>query len=121
MELEILCADFAVCRLKDSAQIDLNEEFTFFSKTDEEISYVCPTVAIPPNPLKVEKGWRGMRVKGVLDFSLIGILSKISTLLAQGNVGIFVISTYDTDYIFVKENDLEHSIELLKAAGYQFL
>ena len=71
----------------------------FLGKTDEEISLVCETQYKPSNCTAEEDGWRGFRIKGELDFSLIGILSKISTILAEAKVGIFAVSTYNTDYM----------------------
>jgi len=65
-----------------------------------------------------EDGWKGFRIEGILDFSLIGILSKISAILADNKIGIFAVSTYNTDYILVKEGDLERAAQALSKAGY---
>ena len=65
-----------------------------------------------------DDGWKGFRIEGVLDFSLIGILSKISAILAENKVGIFAVSTYNTDYIFVKEENFDKAINALKDNGY---
>ena len=72
----------------------------------------------PPNIINREDGWRGFRIEGILDFSLIGILSKISTILAENKIGIFVVSTYNTDYVFVKDNSYEKAMNILSDAGY---
>ncbi len=117
MTIETLDKDFCVCRLKSADNVIINE-FTFLSVTDEEISLVCPEENIPDNTETAERGWRGFRIKGVLDFSLIGILSKISDILAKGKIGIFAVSTYNTDYIFVKKESFGRALELLKANGY---
>ena len=117
MTLEVLDKDFCVCRLKSLGNVSI-KEFTFLSVTDEEISLVCTEENIPDNTEITEKGWRGFRIKGVLDFSLIGILSKISAILAKGGIGIFAVSTYNTDYIFVKKESLGRALELLKANDY---
>ena len=75
---------------------------------------------VPEHTLAREDGWRGFYVdEGTLDFSLIGILADISRVLAQAKVGIFVVSTFDTDYIFVKEQQLDRAISRLAQAGYQ--
>jgi hypothetical protein len=68
-----------------------------------------------------EDGWRAMRVVGTLDFSLTGILSGIATALADAKIGIFAVSTYDTDYILVKQENLDRAVEALKEAGYGFI
>lgn len=64
---------------------------------------------------------RGFKIQGVLDFSLLGILSKISTILAENKIGIFAVSTYNTDYIFTKESNYEKALKALQEAGYEIL
>lgn len=121
MELELLPFNFTVCRLADSGCIDFNKAFTFYAKTEKEISYVCLEEEMPENVIAVEKGWRGLRVGGVLDFSLIGILAKIAVVLAAKEISIFVVSTYDTDYIFVKAEQIETAVAALKENGYEII
>ena len=72
-------------------------------------------------PIEREDNWRGFRIQDILDFSLIGILSKISTLMADNEIGIFAISTFNTDYILVKEKNFEKSLEILEENGYQII
>ena len=93
-------------------------DFCFTGKTDEEISLVCKTEDVPENTLERDDGWKGFRITGVLDFSLIGILSKISSILAENKIGIFAVSTYNTDYIFVKEENFDKAINALIDSGY---
>ena len=78
-----------VCKVKNIDDIDLSKEFYFIGKTDEEISLVCETNDVPENTIEREDGWRGFRIQGILDFSLIGILSKLSGILADNEIGIF--------------------------------
>ena len=99
--------------------IDLSKEFFFIGKTDEELSLVCKTEDIPDHTIECDRGWTGFRSQGILDFSLIGILSKISGILAENEIGIFVVSTYNTDYILVKEQNFEKALSVLAAEGYQ--
>ena len=66
-----------------------------------------------------DDGWRAFRIQGTLDFSLIGILSKISTILAENKIGIFAVSTFNTDYILVKENNFDSALNALKEHGYE--
>ena len=121
MKLKKLDADFTVCKVEDVSEVDLSAEFCFFAKTDKELSLVCPVDVAPLHTVAREDGWRGFRIEGTLDFSLVGILSRISTILAENNIGIFAISTYDTDYIFVKEEKMAQAVESLKENGCRFL
>lgn len=121
MEIKVLEDEFTVSKLKDSEDIDFTEEFCFCGKTDEEISLVCKTDSVPENILEREDGWRAFRIEGVLDFSLTGILAKISTILADSKIGIFAISTFNTDYILVKEENLRKAIKALEENGYDVI
>ena len=118
MELKKLEHKLTVCKVDSVKDIDLGKDFYFVGKTDEEISLVCKTEDTPENTVERDDGWRGFRIQGVLDFSLIGILSKISGILADNNVGIFAVSTYNTDYILVKEENFEKALDVLAAEGY---
>ena len=118
MELKVLDHKLTVCKVKTVADIDLNQEFYFVGRTDEEISLVCKTEDTPENTSDREDGWRGFRIQGVLDFSLIGILSKLSGILAENGIGIFAVSTFNTDYILVKEENFEKALTVLADAGY---
>lgn len=121
MELFVLKHKFSVCKVTDLAQIHFDSEFCFLGKTDEEISLVCETEQVPQNVIAREDGWQAFRIQGVLDFSLIGILAKISAVLAEAKIGIFVVSTYQTDYILVKEASLRDALAALQAQGYQII
>ena len=68
-----------------------------------------------------KKGWKGFRIQGVLNFSLIGILSEISGILADNNIGIFSVSTFNTDYILVKEENFDRALKVLAFAGYNIV
>ena len=118
MILELLPQTFSVCQIESTKQADLDAPFTFFARTDAEISLVCESNHVPSNFLKREDGWRGFRIAGTLDFSLIGILARIAALLAEEKISIFAISTYDTDYVMVKEESLDRALDTLKNAGY---
>ena len=118
MKLKVLSNKLTVCKLKDVSAIDLSREFYFIGKTDEELSLVCDTADTPVDTLAREDGWRGFRIEGELDFSLVGILSKLSGILAEKQIGIFAVSTYNTDYVLVKEEHLEKAIDVLSERGY---
>ena len=118
MTLKILDDIFSICKVQDYGEIKMSSPFVFIGSTDEEKSLVCPTRLVPGDTVERDDGWRAFRVEGTLDFSLIGILADISKVLADGKVGIFAISTFNTDYILTKAECFEHAIELLKSAGY---
>ncbi|MBO6147203.1 MAG: ACT domain-containing protein [Lachnospiraceae bacterium] len=117
MELRKIEHRLPVCKVADISDIDVTADFYFIGKTDEELSLVCRTEDTPRETIEREDGWRGFRIQGVLDFSLIGILSKISGILAENNIGIFAVSTYNTDYILVKEESFDRALEALASEG----
>ncbi len=121
MELKKLNDPLTVCKVKSVSDIDLTKDFYFIGKTDEEISLVCPTVDTPAETTARDDGWKGFRIQGVLDFSLIGILSKLSAVLAENAIGIFAVSTYNTDYILVKAENFEKAEAVLSKAGYSVI
>ena len=118
MELKKIDHKLSVCKVADILNIDLAADFYFIGKTDEELSLVCKTEDVPLNTTERDDGWRGFRIQGVLDFSMIGILSKLSGILADNRIGIFAVSTYNTDYILVKEENFERALEALASRGY---
>ena len=111
----------SVCKVTDISEIDLTADFYFIGKTDEELSLVCKTEDAPLKTVERDDGWRGFRIQGVLDFSLIGILSKLSGILAENKIGIFAVSTYNTDYILVKEENYDRALTILASEGYTLL
>lgn len=118
MEIARINYDFSVCKVADYSQVDFDDEYCFTGKTDEEKSLVCITDCVPSNVIECDDGWQAFKIQGVLDFSLIGILSNISTLLADCNISIFAVSTYDTDYIFTKKENYEKALTVLAENGY---
>lgn len=118
MEIKVLDDNFSVCKVTDYSFVNLESQYCFIGKTDEENSLVCITEDVPANTTERDDGWRAFRIQGILDFSLIGILSKISALLAENEIGIFVVSTYNTDYILTKKENFDKAIDVLRKAGY---
>lgn len=116
--IEVLPAVFSVCKVLDYAGIDMEKPFVFTGCTDSEKSLVCPVELVPGNAVIRDDGWRAFRIRGELDFSLIGILARISAVLADHQIGIFAISTYNTDYILTKAENYEKAIVALERAGY---
>lgn len=119
MEIKKIDRDFSVCKVRDFSMVDFEDEFCFVGKTDEEKSLVCITEKVPDNATEREDGWKAFRIQGTLDFSLIGILSKISAVLAENQIGIFAISTYNTDYILTKAETYSKALETLSEVGYR--
>lgn len=118
MKIKVLTQKFSVCKVRDYSGVDFNNEFIFTGSSDEEKSLVCPTKIVPANTTDRSDGWRAMRIEGNLDFSLIGILAKISNILAKNNIGLFAVSTYNTDYILTKEENFDRAVSLLDENGY---
>jgi uncharacterized protein len=120
MKLVVLQDEFAVARLAATDPTPAwaaQGTISSITRTAEELSVVCAAVAIPAN-VKAERGWRCFRVAGCLDFSLTGVLASIAGPLAAANVSIFAVSTYDTDYILVREQTVAAAIACLSAAGH---
>lgn len=116
--IEPLNVNLSVCKVEDYSQVDICQPFCFTGSTDEEFSLVCPTDMVPANTTERDDGWCAFRIVGVLDFSLVGILAGISEILAENKIGLFAVSTYNTDYILTKAENFERALEVLKSAGY---
>ena len=119
MKLKELPFDLTVCKAASMTDIRMDAGFFFIGRTDEEISLVCRTEDTPAETTAREDGWRGFRIEGILDFSLTGILARISGILAEAGIGIFAVSTYNTDYVLVKKENMRRAMEALAAAGYE--
>lgn len=119
MEIKIIHQDFSVCKVMDYSLVNLNAEYIFIGKTDEENSLVCMTGDVPPNVIQRDDGWKCFRIQGILDFSLIGILSEIAEILAKNRISIFAISTYNTDYVLIKKENYQKALDILEHAGYE--
>lgn len=121
MEIKRIDCDFSVCKVADYSLVKLDSEYSFIGKTDEERSLVCLTEDVPSNTMERDDGWKAFRIQGVLDFSLIGILSEISGVLAENKIGIFAISTFNTDYVLTKEANYQRALDALARAGYEIV
>ncbi|MGX7197983.1 ACT domain-containing protein [Enterococcus olivae] len=119
MLLNVLSDEFSVVQVSSMEKIDFSIDPLFIGKTEEEISVVLPTNCVSFETIAREDHWKMFKIEGILDFSLVGILAKISTLLAESDISIFAVSTFNTDYILVKTADFEEAEKVLKANGYQ--
>ncbi len=120
MKLHWIDEDFTISKITKLEDIHWEDEYCFYAQTDEENSLVCPTRSVPDSCVEREDGWRCFRIEGVLDFSLIGILSRVSKVLADHQIGIFVVSTFNTDYVLVKKEHIQETTIALRDAGYQW-
>ena len=118
--LSVLADRLAVCRLSPRADIPdwaRPAELLSITRTQSELSIVCSQRFLPFD-VQAERDWRAFEVKGPLDFSLVGVLAGLATTLAQAGISIFALSTYDTDYLLVKDADFERAALALTAAGH---
>jgi hypothetical protein len=112
---------YAICRLEPEATIpDWANAGGFISitRTSDELSLVCLEANVPVD-VKADRGWRCFKVEGPLDLSLTGVLASLANPLAEARINIFAISTFDTDYLLVKENKLTQAAEVLIRAGHR--
>jgi hypothetical protein len=121
-QLTLILVDgtFAVCRLEPAAPIPswaTAGDFFSITRTAEELSVVCREEAVPEG-IPVERGWRCLRVAGTLPFSVVGVVASLTAPLAEAGISIFTISTFDTDYLLVKEKDLAAAVEALCGQGH---
>ena len=121
LRLSVLEDRFAVCRLAPDREVPgWATEAGFFSvtRTPGELSIVCPEQNVP-NEVQFEGEWRAFRVEGPLDFSLVGVLDSLLEPLAEAEISVFAISTYDTDYVLVNEDQLDSAIATLRDNGHE--
>lgn len=118
MKLQILPQTFAVCKapaLPDALSLSPP---LFLALTDEEVSILCPSDRVPEEAKDVEYGYRCFRIAGVLDFSLVGVLHALLTVLAEAKIPVLAVSSYNTDYLFIKEESFARALKLLQDAGH---
>jgi hypothetical protein len=123
LTLSLLSDTFAICRLGPEAGIPswaLAGDFFSVTRTKEELSLVCPQEMVPEGT-HCEKDFRCIKVEGALDFALIGVLASLTEALAQEEISILAISTFDTDYLLVKEAQVDRAVQKLSQAGYRFV
>ena len=116
--LEPLDERFSVCKVTDYSGISAGQRYCFTGSTDTENSLVCRTEDVPDNTTAREDGWRCFRIRGELAFYLTGILAGIAGILAEHDISIFAVSTYNTDYVFIKEELFEKALDVLRQEGY---
>lgn len=121
MRIRLIDTELSVCKVAGYDPSILDKPYCFIGSTPDERSLVCRTEDVPADTLARDDGWIAFMIEGILDFSLIGILSSIAGVLASAGIGIFAISTYNTDYILVKEENRQKAIAALGDAGYEVI
>ena len=119
MRLQVVEGEFTVSKVSGMHEVNLAAPWLFIGRTDAETSVVCLSAHAPVHGLAREDGWRAFRVAGQMDFGLTGVLAGLATVLAQASVSIFALSTFDTDYILVKKENLSKALEALASAGHE--
>ena len=121
MTLLLLPGAYAVCRLSGGDEVPgwaRSGDFFSVTRTSREFSVVCAEETVPQD-IVAERGWRCLFVQGTLDFSVTGVVSSLAVPLAAQEIGIFVISTYDTDYLLVRSHDLDRACSILRDEGHE--
>ncbi len=120
LTLSLFPQTFAICRLHPDGYIPhwaLLGDFVSMTRTNVELSIVCPQENVPDNA-QAERGWRCLRVDGPFDFSVAGVHASLALPLAEANISVMAIATYETDHLLIKEDDLEHTLVVLQQAGH---
>jgi hypothetical protein len=119
LELQLLPDRLAVCRLDTRDESPLRARSGVFSvtRTVDELSVICPEEDAPDGA-EVSGGWRALKVRGPLDHTLTGVLASIAAPLAEAQVALFPLATFDTDYVLVQEGDVDRATGALEAAGH---
>ena len=123
LTLSVLPGLFAVCRLEAGSVVPgwaMAGDFFSITRTSEEVSVVCPAAVVPPG-IRHEPDWRALKVHGPLDFALTGILANLAGALDAASISLFALSTYDTDYLLVREHTLAAAVHALTNAGHVFV
>ena len=120
LSLQLLPQDLAVCRLDPDRPVPedlMQAPFYSMTRTPEELSVVCPESAVPQNA-RAERGWKALKVEGLLDFATTGILANLTKPLADADISVFALSTYDTDYLLIRNTDAAAAVSALRANGH---
>lgn len=121
MKIKVIGRPFTVCKVDSLDKIDFTDKYCFVGKTDEEISLICSTKHAPAETISRSDGWRGFRLQGQMDFSLVGVLAELTGILAGNKISLLAVGTYNTDYVLVKEDDLEKALLLLEDQDYKII
>ena len=121
MVLQTLPHELTVCKARSAAEVDLSAGFFCLAQTADELSLVCRTEDTPAHTTAREDGWRAFRVAGTMAFSLTGVMAELSARLAERDIPLFAVSTYDTDYVLTKSVSFAKAMDVLEKAGYEIV
>ena len=116
----LAAGEFAVCRLPATEPVPAwagSAVFSSVTRTADELSVMCPAAQVPPGT-QAERDWRLLKVAGLLDFAMVGVLASITAPLAQAGISLLAVATFDTDYVLVKAERLDEALRVLEAAGH---
>jgi uncharacterized protein len=119
--LTVLGERLSICRLDASEEVPVwatGSSFFSVTRTRDELSVVCPEDVVPES-ISRERGWRAFRLEGTFDLSMVGVLASVASPLAEAGASIFVVSTFDTDYVLVREEQLDLAFDTLRASGHR--
>ena len=123
LTLALLPQRYAVCRLDPNGHIPpwalMGDDFVSLTRTNTELSVICLEENVPLEGTRAERGWRCMKVEGPFDFSVAGVHASLAVPLAEANISVLAIATYDTDHLLVQEKDVDRTIQVLAQAGHR--
>lgn len=119
LRITILPSRLAICRLAPDADVPswVRGAFTSVTRTPDELSIVCDDGAVPSD-VKVERGWRGLKVEGPIPFEVTGVAAALVAPLAAAKISVFLLATFDTDYLLLKEEVFDAATAVLREAGH---
>lgn len=123
LTLDFVPGSYAICRWAPGEPLPhwvMEGEFFSVTRTPAELSAVCDVAVVPPG-VKAEGPWSMLAVRGPLDFNITGVLAGLATPLATAGISLFAMSTYDTDYVLVRNADLDGAVRALREAGHTIL
>ena len=123
LSLHLMNESFTVNKLAQFAELPsifAKGEMCFTMRTDEEFSIICPDF-MAPNNVQQEPGWKCIKVNGSMNLKEVGVLASITQPLAEANIPLLAISTFNTDYVFVMEENLVTAVQALQKVGHEFV
>lgn len=123
LKLSVLSTRLAVCRLDSASEVPgwaMADGFFSVTRTADELSVVCPEASVPEG-IGREGGWRALKLEGPFEFSEVGVLASVATPLAGADISLFALSTFDTDYVLVKEEQLDLAVAALRERSHEVL
>ncbi len=121
MDIKLINHEFVICKVETLDEINVHDEYCFISKTDEEISLICTLRYTPSRLIDIQRGYRGIRIEGILDFNAVGIIARLTGLLALNEISVIAVGTFNTDYIFIKNAKLGKALDILRANNYNII